>query len=240
MSRRRKGSSIHHAGSLLLLLALDVHQRARRVISRTFLRAAAGLLSVGLLVMTFTSLYALRQVTRSVQSIIGDSMVGMEASVAMRAIVRETQLDLLRLRIASDRRLPVSKVAAFEGRIYTQLRSYRRGVFDVEDEKNARRIEEHLGLYLATLQPIIDDPQPDVVAFTGADEAARELVDAVETAYQFNRHRINVSAAEASDAARRALAISNRLWWSFAGFATIIVLIYLAYRWLALPEGNDG
>ena len=229
-----------HSVSLLVLLMLDAYQRLRKVVSRAFLRSVVVLLSLGLLAMVITSLFALRQVTRSVESLVGDAMVGLESSVAMRAAVRETQLDLLRLQLTSERRLTGPGMAEFQANMTKLLQDYRAGIFEGEDAANARRIESNLGNYLAALEPVIDNPRPEPDAIRFADAAARELVDAVETAYQFNRLRVRLSADQAGSSAKHALNISKRLWWSFGIFTIFVALSYLAYRWLALPEENES
>jgi hypothetical protein len=223
-----------------MLTLLDLHQRLRNRISRNFLRGTVGVLSSLLVVITFSSLLALIQITHSVQSLIGDSMVGLETSVAMRAAVRETQLDLLRLRLSSVRKLPSAEIEAFHKKMDGFLVSYRTGVFEEADEMNAKAIENGLQDYLTTLVPLSDNPKPDIDFILAADQSAKDLVDVVEHAYQFNRARIHASADEAGGSAKQALRIANRLGWSFGIFIVAIVLVYLAYRWLALPEENDA
>jgi len=240
MNAKRGYSWLGHLVALLVLLSLDTYKRLRRIISKTFLRMIVGALGSGLLVMVLSSLLALRQITHSVESLVGDSLVGMESSVAMRSAVRETQLDLLRLQLNPDRRLRKAEVDDFNRRLRHLLARYRTGIFETEDEANAQRIERRLAGYLDSLQPIIDAKHPESVAVKVADNAARELVEAVEQAYLYNRQRIHLSADEAGSAARRALQISNRLWWSFALFVFFMLLIYLASRWLALPESQDA
>jgi hypothetical protein len=240
VNANRRIPHFRHLLSMLVLSMLDAHRKIRRMISRTLLRAVLGALALGLLAMVFSSLFALRQVTRSVKSLVGDSMIGVESAVSMRSAVRETQLQLLRMQTRPDRRLPASEVDAFRKKMTELLASYRAGIYEAEDEANVRRIEQRLFDYLRTLQPIVAQPQPQASESEVADQAARELVDAVETAYQFNRIRIHASADEAGNAAERALAVSNRLWWSFGLFALLTLVIYFSYRWLALPEEGNG
>lgn len=225
---------------MLALLMLDVHRSMRRMISRSFLRLLLGVLSLGLLAMVISSFYALQQVSRSMESLVGDSMIGVEAAVSMRAAVRETQIELLRIQITRGGHLPAADIAVLGNKMSELLRNYRVGVFVPEDEANAVRIEQRLALYIKSLQPISQEAQPVAADARAADQAAKELVDAIESAYQFNRIRIHTSADEVSNAVERALTISNRLLWSFALFAVLALLIYLAYRWAALPEEGNG
>jgi hypothetical protein len=226
--------------ALSVLLLLDGHRKMRRLFSRAFLLAVVSILTGGLLVMVVSSLLALRQVTRSVESLIGGSMARLEMSVSMRSSVRETQLDLLRLRVGQGQRLDTTEARRFEKTITDLLHSYRAGIREEADNANADRIASRLGIYMAALQPIAAASTPATEAIRGADDAARELVEAVEAAYQFNREKVHQRAAEAGDAARLALQISNRLWWSFGVFALLIAIIYATYRWLALPEEQDA
>jgi hypothetical protein len=228
-----------HLAATSMLALIDLHQGLRRRVSRNFLRVGVGILSSILLAIVFSSLLALIQITRSVQSLIGDSMVGLEAAVDMRAAVRETQLELLRLRMASDRKLEPAEIEAFRGNMGTLLASYHNGVLEEADQANARAIETALALYFSALGPLVGVSQPDTAHIQNADEAARRLISAVETAYQFNRARIHDSADEVGNSARQALRIANRLGWSFGIFIAGVLLIYFAYRALALPEESD-
>jgi len=236
LSDSRRFPFFRHTASVLLMLALDIHQRLRQLVSRTFLSVALAVISVSLLAMVVSGLLALRQVTHSVESLIDDAMVGLEASVAMRATVREVQLDLFRVQLRQDQQLSDSKWATFENRMQNLLEYYRTGSFDPEDEANAQRIEQRLVIFRQDLHPAIDRLNPSVELVRAADKSARELVDAVEMAYQFNRQRVHVSAEQASAAARRTLTIYYRLWWSFGIFTVLIAIIYFAYRWLAFPD----
>lgn len=219
---------------------IDLHQKLRNRVSRELLRVAVVIMSAILVAMVFSSVVALIRITRSVQSMIGDSMVGLEASVGMRATVRETQLDLLRLRLNPGRVLTSQEIEAFRGKMTSLVRNYRSGVFEDADEGNSRAIEAGLKLYLGALAPLRDNPQPPLEAILAADQEAKNLVDVVERAYQFNRERIHSSADEAGGAARQALRSANLLGWSFGLFIVCLALIYFAYRWLALPEENDA
>jgi hypothetical protein len=239
MTRVSRFYWLRHCLSLLVLLAVDMHRRSRRLVTLSALRVLAGLLGLLLFTMVISSLYALRQVTRSVESLIGDSMVGLESSVAMRAAVRETQLDLLRLQLMRDRRLQAAEVDALKVKVRGLLRDYRSGVFEPEDEINAERIEARLDNYLQALQSFVDVHQPLSENIAVADEAARRLVEAVETAYQFNRRRIHASADEAASVAQQALGVSNRLGWSLAAFIAFGIIAYGAFRWLAPPTDID-
>lgn len=229
-----------HLIALVVLAILDVHQRLRRRIGRNFLRVALGLLSVTLTVIVFSSLLALIQITRSVQSLIGDSMVGLEASVDMRAAVRETQTDLLRLRVDPERKLSADEIDAFRKRMDQLMTNYRTGAFEEADRRNARAIESAMDVYVAALLKLSDSPAVDTQAIQAADDLARQLLADVMTAYQFNRTRVHASADEASNAAGQALRIAKRLGWSFAIFFLGVLLTYFAYRWLALPEEMDA
>lgn len=229
-----------HLWALVILSALDLHHILRRAVSRAFLRIAVIALSLSLLVMVLSGVIALRKVTHSVQSLIADSMVGLESSISMRAVVREAQLDLLRVQMTSDRNLPLAGVEAFQRKMALLLQEYRKGAFEAEDEDYARLVEQRLEDYVEALQTLIRTRRLDTEMIRHADRMARQLIDAVEQAYQFNRMKLRASAQEADDAARVALKISNRMWWSLAAFAAGILLIYLAYRWLALPEDSDA
>lgn len=240
MSTERRIPLFRHQGALVILVLLDGHRKLRRLFNRTFLLVVASILTAGLLVMVISSLLALRQVTRSVESLIGGSMARLEAAVAMRALVRETQLDLLRLRVGQGEKLDEAEAARFEAAVREILGSYRTDIRDEEEVANANRIAQRLGVYMAALTPLVTAGKPAADAIGGADDAARELVEAVESAYQFNREKVRQRAGEAKAAAHLALKISNRLWWSFGVFSLLIALTYAAYRWLALPEEQDA
>jgi hypothetical protein len=224
----------------MLMLALDAHQALRRLLSRTMLRVTAIMLAVGLLLMVFSSLFALRQITHSVESLMVDSMVGLESAVAMRSAVRESQLQVLRGQANNNHRLLKAEVETFAQEFEELLGEYRAGLFDGQDERNVSIIERKFTDYQQALLPLVDIASPSSEAFGEADQAARSLIDAVEQAYQFNRAKVRTLAQDASDTAGRALQTSNRLWGSLGAFAMCFLLIYLAYRWLALPEtAND-
>ncbi len=224
--------------ALAVLVTLDAHQKVRRASSRTFLRVMTGVLAVGLVSIILSSLFALRQIATSVDSLIGDSMTGLESSVTMRSAVRETQLDLLRLRFASGKGLSSTEVKEFEKKITTLLRDYQENIYDSRDQINVRRIERRLTEYTAALAHVTEQTGGDAMAIKAADEAARSLIEAVELAYQFNLERVHQSANDARIAARQALHIFNRLLWSFVLFTVFVLLIYVAYRLLALPDAG--
>lgn len=240
MSRQHRISWVRHGAALLVLWLLDLHGRLRRLVSQTFWRTTVVLFALLFLAMVASSLLALWQITRSVQSLIGDAMVGLESSVAMRSAVRETQLDLLRLKLESERRLSSGEVEALRLDLARLLQTYRTEVFEPEDEANAQFIERKLEGYLATLRPLVDNPRPETETIKVADTAARELVEAVERAYQFNRARIHQSAEEARTSAERAIHVSKLLWLSLALFVSAVALVYLVYRWLTLPEEGNA
>ncbi len=240
MSTEGRVPLTRHLAALAVLLLLDGHRKMRRIFSRTFLLAVVSILTGGLLVMVISSLLALRQVTRSVESLIGGSMARLELAVAMRAMVRETQLDLLRLRVGHGEKLDATEAARFESAMLDMIENYRTGIRDSVDSANADKISRSLRAYMAALTPLAQAGRPAAEAISGADDSARELVETVESAYQSNREKVRQRAGEAREAARLALRISNRLWWSFGVFALLIAVIYAAYRWLALPEEQDA
>lgn len=229
-------SVFRHIAAILILLGLDIHQKLRRTGSRTFLRATTGALSLSLLLMVIIGLVALRQVSRSVESLVEDSMIGVESSIAMRAVVRKTQVGLLRMQSEKDRRLTLEEMHALKTSMAELLRDYRKGVYSETDELNALKIEAKLSDYMQALQPIIENPNPEYTDMLSSEQAVRSLFDAIETAYQFNRQRIHSSAADARNSAKQALRIAYFLTWGFIAFIGTIILVYFAYRWLALPE----
>ena len=77
-----------HLIAFAALVGLEGFLRIRRHMNRAFLRPALAILSLGLLVMVLSSLFALGRITRSVESLVGDSLLGAETAVAMRATVR--------------------------------------------------------------------------------------------------------------------------------------------------------
>ena len=74
---------VRHIAAVLLLAGLDINQRLRRRLNRAFLRVTMVLLSVMLAAVALSSLTALLQITESVKSLIGDDMVGVEATAVI-------------------------------------------------------------------------------------------------------------------------------------------------------------
>ena len=240
MRSKKKFYWFRHCAASGVLTVLVLHQRLRTRVSRNYLRVVMFILSALLLATVFSSVVALFRITQSVQSLIHDSMVGLEASVGMRASVRETQLDLLRLRLNPDRVLTSVEIEEFRGKMESLMRNYRSGVLEGADEGNSRAIENGLELYIGALASLRDTPQPPLEVILAADLEAKNLVDVVERAYQFNRERIHSSADEVGGAARQALRSANLLGWSCGLIIACLTLVYFVYRWLALPEESDA
>lgn len=231
---------LRHVVAMILLVALDFNQRLRRRLNRAFLRVTMVLLCVMLAAIALSSLTALLRIIDSVKSLVGDAMVGVEASVSMRSAMRETRLDLLHLRLENNLRISAKEVETLQQTSSQLLAEYRTGALEDEDRQNASMIEETFKTYLATLRPLIDEPQPSTEAIERADAAGSRVLDMVERAYEYNRDRLHENAEEATVSAKNALRLSNILWWSFAALMVAILLLYFAYRWLAPPEESDG
>jgi hypothetical protein len=223
-----------------VLAVLDLHQRLRSRVSRNFLRVAMFGLSGILIATVFSSVIALVRITQSVQSLIGDSMVGLESAVGMRATVRESQLELLRLRLNPDRKLTSQEIDTFQDKMRALIGKYPRGIIEGMELSYSSAIENGLERYLAALDSLRNNSQPSLEAVLAADQEAKNLVDVVERAYQFNRERIHARADEAGGAARQALSNANLLGWGCALIIVCLALVYFVYRWLALPEESDA
>lgn len=225
-----------HLGSIALLVSLDINHRLRRRLNRGFLRVTIGLLGILLAAIALSSLTALLDITNNVRALIGDALVGVEASVSMRSAMRETRLDLLHLRLDSNLQISAAEVDRLQVNFTDLLSKYRTGAFEQEDMQTAAAIEQALGAYLVRLRPLVDNPQPSIREIETADTAGAQVLELVERAYEYNRARLHDSAQAASVSAQNALRLSTRLWWGFAVVMSSILLLYLAYRWLALPD----
>jgi hypothetical protein len=240
MIKRRHFTWARHLVVVGVLGLLDLHKALRRQLSRDFLRVVGLVLATILAIVVLFSLGALVQITRSIQSLITDSMVGLEASVDMRATVRSSQIDLLSIPTTTGKKMSADDVKGFLNNMNRLMVDYRTGIFDEVDRANADAIQGALDLYMLSLVPLLDKVNPGVAEIRSADQAARNLIEAVEDAYQFNRDRVHASADEAGGAARKALLIANRLGWSFGVFLVGIGCLYFAYRWLAMPEDKNA
>lgn len=225
-----------HFTSTVLLLTLDFNRWFRRRLDRAFLRTLTVLLGLLLAAIVLLSLTALMRITGSVNSLIVDTMVGVESSVSMRSAMRETRLDVLHLRLESNLRISEKEVTTLQRTFGDLLQKYRAGAFEPEDRRTAEAIEREVNAYVAALQPLVENAHPADAQIEAADMEGDKVLDLVEVAYEYNRARLHVSANEANTAARQALLLSKRLWWGFAVITGTMVLIYFAYRWLALPE----
>jgi hypothetical protein len=227
---------LRHLGSIALLVSLDINHRLRQRLNRGFLRVTIGLLGILLAAIALSSLTALLNITNSVRALIGDALVGVEASVSMRSAMRETRLDLLHLRLDSNLQISAAEVDRLQVNFTDLLSKYRTGAFEKEDMQTAAAIEQALRAYLTRLRPLVANLQPSIREIETADTAGAQVLELVEQAYEYNRARLHDSAQAASISAQNALSLSTRLWWGFAVVMSSILLLYLAYRWLALPD----
>ncbi len=225
--------------SMLLLATIDLHRWLRRAISRAFLRVVLVVLVAGMVLMVFSSMLALRSVTLSVRNLIDDSLVGLESAVALRSAVRESHLEVLRLNPEGEQGLSENALQVLETNASEQLSRFLEAASEQQDKVSADLIQDRLAAYLAVFRELVGRA-PNRQIISKADVAAKNLTAAIDEVYQSNRSRVRNSVQEAGGAARAALNISTRLWWSFAIAALCCVVIALAYRWLALPENFDG
>ncbi len=236
----RTPSPIRHIVALILLSGLDAQQDVRTVLKRTFPRFAFGLLTSVLLVMVAFSLWSLSQVTHSVRSMLSDAMVGVEATVGLRAAVREVQISLIQGRLEQDHMVTSEEVAQLRRKFDPLMKKYRSGVFEAEDEANAETIEACAKIYLEKLTPILDKKNPDVELVKQVQKAAIELVNAIDSAHEFNQTRMKENAEEARASAQDAIRISSLLWAGFGAFVVILMGFFFGTRWLALPKETHG
>lgn len=240
MSTRLRLPVLRHLAAYAILSLLDLHRALRRVAGSVLMRTVAAVLGVMLLGLVLTSLVALRRVAQSTQTLTSDAMIGAESAVAMRSVVREAQLQLLRARVKPGGRFEASAADRLEADVGALLAAYRRGVKDAGDASNAVDIEGLLEEFLGVLGPVTDGSEVSAAEFAAADAAARRLVDAVEAAYQVNRERMRLSATRAQDSAERALRVARWMWGVVAVFIVGCVLAYAAARWLTVPEDPNS
>lgn len=224
---------------MVSLAGLDLSQGIKRRLNRAFLQVTMALLSVVLVAMVLSSLSALLQITKNVQSLIGDAMVGVETAMSMRSAIRETRLDLLHLRLENGLRISAREVQILRQNFTRLLADYREGALEDQDKANALQIAVSLDFYATALEPLVDNSQPETKAIEAADEAADVLVDKIERAYEYNRSGLHENARAANVAAKKALQVSIWLCSAFAVIMTAMALIFLIYRWLEPPEERE-
>ncbi len=237
MSARKERSWFGHLIALGILSAIDAHKLARRLFRHTLLKAIALIAALMLVAIMISSLISVWQVARGVQSMTENALVGLESSVAMRAMARESQLEMLRVNPGLSSRFSRADIERFSRELRALLGTYRQS--SQEAEVRARLIEERLAIYVASTEAITASARPDTDAIQAADSAARDLVNAVEEAYQSNRVKLRLIAEEARQSTARALGLAKILWVCLAVIVAGVLLVYAAYQWLALPEEGE-